>query len=180
MIRRAGLAKDDGLLDVGGGASTLVDHLLADGYTRLAVLDLSSTALEHACHRLCELASRAEWIVADVTEIVSPAPFLLWHDRAVFHFLTETADRRRYVDTLRRTVPPGGHVIIANFAPDGLEKRSGLEVCRHTADSVGAELGPEFVWQEPVSEIHRTPWESEQAFGYYRFQRKPGASAHPA
>lgn len=171
LIEQAGIAKDDGIIDVGGGASTLVDHLLDAGYSRLAVLDISETALEHARTRLGERSARVEWIVADVTEFAPPHSFVLWHDRAVFHFLTDAADRRKYVEVLRRTVPQGGHVIIATFAPHGPEKCSGLEVCRYDAASICAELGAEFELVEQADETHRTPWDTEQAFGYYRFCR---------
>jgi len=171
LIERAGIAKDAGIIDVGGGASTLVDHLLEAGYLRLAVLDISHVALEHARTRLGEKAVRVEWMVADVTEFAPPHSFALWHDRAVFHFLTDAADRRKYLEALRRTVPPGGQVIIAAFTPHGPEKCSGLEVCRHDAASVCAELGAEFELLEHMEETHRTPWDMEQAFGYYRFRR---------
>jgi SAM-dependent methyltransferase len=172
LIGRAGIAKDAGIIDVGGGASTLVDHLLRAGYSRLAVLDISRAALEHSRTRLGEDAPLVEWMVGDVTEFTPPHPFALWHDRAVFHFFTVAADRRRYVAALRRTVSVGGQVIIAAFAPHGPEKCSGLEVCRHDAASVCAELGAEFELLEQVEETHRTPWETEQAFGYFRFRRK--------
>jgi len=172
LIERAGIARDSGIIDVGGGASALVDHLLEAGYSRLAVLDISHAALEHARTRLGEKADRVEWLVADVTEFNPPRSFALWHDRAVFHFLTDAADRRKYVDTLRRSVSPGGQVIIAAFTPHGPEKCSGMEVCRHDAASVCEELGAEFQLLEQQGETHRTPWETEQAFGYYRFRRK--------
>jgi SAM-dependent methyltransferase len=172
LIERAGIAQDAGIIDVGGGASTLVDHLLKAGYSRLAVLDLSRAALEHSRTRLGGDAALVEWMVTDVTEFTPPHPFALWHDRAVFHFFTEATDRRKYVEALRRTVSPGGQVIIAAFAPHGPEKCSGLEVCRHDAASVCVELGAEFELLEQVEETHRTPWATEQAFGYFRFRRK--------
>ncbi|MDZ4405342.1 class I SAM-dependent methyltransferase [Prosthecobacter sp.] len=171
LIERTGISKDAGIIDVGGGASTLVDHLLEAGYSRLAVLDISHAALEHSRTRLREKAALVEWLVADVTEFVPPHSFALWHDRAVFHFLTDAADRRKYVEALRRTMPPGGQVIIAAFALHGPEKCSGLEVCRHDAASVCVELGAEFELLEQAEETHHTPWETEQAFGYYRFRR---------
>jgi 2-polyprenyl-3-methyl-5-hydroxy-6-metoxy-1,4-benzoquinol methylase len=171
LIEHAGIARDKGIIDVGGGASTLVDHLLAAGYSRLAVLDISHAALEYAQARLGEKAARVEWMVADVTEFTPPHSVALWHDRAVFHFLTEAADRRKYVESLRRTVPPGGQVIIATFAPHGPEKCSGLEVCRYDAAGICAELGAEFELVERADETHRTPWDTGQAFGYYRFRR---------
>jgi trans-aconitate methyltransferase len=171
LIEHSGIAKDAGIIDVGGGASTLVDHLLEAGYSRLAVLDISHAALEHARARLGENAALVEWMVADVTEFAPQHPFALWHDRAVFHFLTNAPDRRKYVDALRRTVPTGGQVIIAAFTPRGPEKCSGLAVRRHDAASVCADLGAEFELLEQAEETHRTPWDTEQAFGYYRFRR---------
>ncbi|MDP1587997.1 MAG: class I SAM-dependent methyltransferase [Prosthecobacter sp.] len=171
LIERSGINKDAGIIDVGGGASTLVDHLLEAGYSRLAVLDISHAALAHSRTRLGAQAQHVEWLVADVTEFVPPCSFALWHDRAVFHFLTDAADRRKYVEALRRTVPPGGQVIIAAFALHGPVKCSGLEVCRHDATSVCTELGAEFELLEQAEETHHTPWETEQAFGYYRFRR---------
>jgi ubiquinone/menaquinone biosynthesis C-methylase UbiE len=176
LIERTGIDKDAGIIDVGGGASTLVDHLLKAGYSRLAVLDLSQAALEHSRTRLGEDAARVEWTVADVMEFTPTRPFALWHDRAVFHFFTEAADRRRYVEALRRTLVHGGQVVIAPFAPHGPEKCSGLEVCRHSAASVSAELGTEFELLEQVQEVHLTPWQTEQAFGYFRFRRKAAGS----
>ena len=171
MIGRSAIAKDAGLIDVGGGASTLVDFLLADGWSGMAVLDIASAALEHTKTRLGARAAEVEWIVADVTAFVPRRAYGLWHDRAVFHFLTEAVDRRQYVEALRRAVPVGGQVIIAGFAPHGPEKCSGLPVCRHDSASLEKELGGEFVLIEHADEIHRTPWEAEQAFRHRRFQR---------
>ena len=172
LIKRSGVAKDAGVIDVGGGASTLVDHLLTAGFSRLAVLDISPAALEHTKARLGDAAAQVEWIVADVTEFAPSRRFALWHDRAVFHFLTQPEDRRQYVETLRRSVAPGGHVIVAAFALDGPEKCSGLEVRRYDARGVSAELGAEFELLEEAAEMHRTPWHTEQAFGYCLFLRR--------
>lgn len=171
LIGHAGVGGEAGIIDVGGGASTLVDHLLEAGHSQVAVLDISEAALEHSRTRLGQRAAQVEWLVADVTEFEPPHKFALWHDRAVFHFLTDAADRRKYVQVLRRTLEPGGHVIIAAFALHGPEKCSGLEVCRHDAASVGAALGAEFELLEQAEETHHTPWDTEQAFGYYRFRR---------
>lgn len=171
MIGRSGVAHDVGIIDVGGGTSTLVDHLLDAGYTRLAVLDISQSALEHTRRRLGIKAQMVEWVVADVTAFEPTYSFALWHDRAVFHFLMQAEDRRKYIEVLRRTVPLGGQVIIATFALHGPVKCSGLEVCRHDAASVCAELGAEFELLEQTDETHHTPWATEQVFGYYRFRR---------
>src|SRR5579871_955406 len=119
------------VVDVGGGASVLVDRLLDLGFDRLTVLDISGEALARARARLGERAERVRWVEADVTAVESLGEFDVWHDRAVFHFLTEPGDRRKYVELARRSVPSGGHVIIATFAPSGPPKCSGLDVCRY-------------------------------------------------
>ena len=169
LIAASDIGKDDGIVDVGGGASTLVDCLLEAGYGRLAVLDLSAAALAHARARLGKRAANIEWFEADVTTFDPPHRFGLWHDRAVFHFLTEAKDRRKYVATLRRTLQPGGTVILATFATDGPPKCSGLDVVRYDEPSILEELGEEFSLLEVRRETHLTPWESEQRFIYFRF-----------
>lgn len=170
LIAVSGVGKDAGIIDVGGGASTLVDFLLDDGYTRLAVLDLSGVALSLSRTRLGARADRVEWFEADVTSFQPPHHFDLWHDRAVFHFLTAAEDRCRYVATLRRTLHPGGTVVLSTFALDGPPKCSGLDVMRYDESSILAELGTEFQLQEVRRETHVTPWQSEQHFIYFRFQ----------
>jgi 2-polyprenyl-3-methyl-5-hydroxy-6-metoxy-1,4-benzoquinol methylase len=170
LIAASGVSKDAGIIDVGGGASTLVDFLLDDGYARLAVLDLSGAALSHSRSRLGARASTVEWFEADVTSFTPPHRFGLWHDRAVFHFLTAAVDRRGYVATLRQTVQPGGTVVISTFALDGPPKCSGLDVMRYDEQSILAELGAEFQLHEVRRETHITPWQSEQRFIYFRFQ----------
>lgn len=168
LIAASGVSQDAGIIDVGGGASTLVDSLLDKGYTRLAVLDLSGAALSHSRTRLAARAVDVEWFEADVTSFEPPRRFGLWHDRAVFHFLTAADDRAGYVATLRRTLQPGGGVIIATFALDGPPKCSGLDVVRYGEQSILAELGAEFQLQEVRRETHVTPWQSEQRFIYFR------------
>ncbi|HZT22020.1 MAG TPA: class I SAM-dependent methyltransferase [Verrucomicrobiae bacterium] len=172
LIKAAGLDRDAGILDVGGGTSTLVDFLLDAGYTRLAVLDWSRTALRHSRSRLGPRADLVEWFEADVTTFEPPRRFGLWHDRAVFHFLTAAEERRRYVATLRRTLAPDGTAIISTFALDGPPQCSGLEVVRYDEQSICAELGEEFLLQESRRETHITPWQSEQRFIYFRFRRR--------
>ena len=127
LIAATQAPRDGGILDVGGGASTLVDFLLEDGYTNLAVLDVSAAALARARERLGQRAADVQWIEADVTAFQPPTRFAVWHDRAVFHFLTAAEDRRKYVAALQSALPPRGHVVIATFANDGPEKCSGLE-----------------------------------------------------
>jgi SAM-dependent methyltransferase len=170
LIAASGAHKDSGIIDVGGGASTLVDCLLDAGYSRLAVLDISAAALTHARSRLGQRAAEVEWFSADVTAFEPPYRFGVWHDRAVFHFLTAARDRRGYVTTLCRTLQPGGHVIIATFALDGPSKCSGLDVMRYDERSIAAELGSQFALRDVRRETHHTPWESEQRFIYFRLE----------
>lgn len=171
LIKAAGISKDQGIIDAGGGASVLVDFLINAGFVRLAVLDISASALSSVRKHLGTKADRVEWFEANVTEFDTPHQFSLWHDRAVFHFLTDGADRVRYVRTLKRTLTPGGHVIIATFAIDGPLKCSGLDACRYDAAGICAELGMEFHLREQVDETHITPWNTEQKFSYFRFAR---------
>jgi len=150
------------VIDIGGGASVLVDRLLDLAFEKIAVLDISETALGEARARLGMRAGRVEWIVADVTEAQDVGRFDVWHDRAVFHFLTEAADRRKYSELARRTVPEGGHLIVATFAEDGPPNCSGLNVCRYNADSLGCAIGPGFRLVRAAREVHTTPWKSSQ------------------
>ena len=172
LIEACGVGKADGIIDVGGGASVLVDFLLDAGYSKLAVLDISAAALDHAKRRLGARAGAVDWLAADVTTFTPPRQFRLWHDRAVFHFLTDKADRQKYVEAMKRTLTPDGHAIIATFAIDGPEKCSGLSVCRYDAPAISAELGAEFQLVEQVNETHVTPWSTEQRFSYFRFARR--------
>ncbi|MBR0960782.1 class I SAM-dependent methyltransferase [Bradyrhizobium japonicum] len=171
MIRTANSDHDAAIIDIGGGASRLVDALLQDGYRHLAVLDLSANALDVVKKRIGQAASTVDWIVADVTTWQPAKTYDVWHDRAAFHFLTDPRDRAAYVERLRSAVASGGHVIIATFAPDGPEKCSGLPVQRHDSASLAAELGREFELMETRREMHHTPWDSTQAFQFSRFQR---------
>lgn len=172
MVRAACPDRVAAIIDIGGGASRLVDALLQDGYRNVAVLDLSANALDAAKVRIGGAASTVDWIVADATTWRPAKTWDVWHDRAAFHFLTDPLDRAAYVERLRSAVAPGGHVIIATFAPDGPEKCSGLPVQRHDSASLSAELGPEFELVETRSETHRTPWHSTQAFQFSRFRRR--------
>jgi 2-polyprenyl-3-methyl-5-hydroxy-6-metoxy-1,4-benzoquinol methylase len=159
------------VIDVGGGASLLVDRLLDSGFEHVAVLDISRATLEKAKARLGERASRVRWIQADVTTVASVGEFDVWHDRAAFHFLTDPADRRRYVALAERSLPPGGHLIVATFAREGPSRCSGLEVCRYDARSLGAELGQTFSLVREATETHITPRGSPHAFFYGVFRR---------
>lgn len=172
MIRAANPGHGAAIIDIGGGTSRLVDSLLQAGYRNVAVLDLSANALDAARKRIGQTASLVDWIVADATTWRPARTYDVWHDRAAFHFLIDPRDRAAYVDRLQSAVAPGGHVIIATFAPDGPEKCSGLPVQRHDSASLAAELGPEFEPIEARSETHRTPWDSTQSFQFSRFRRR--------
>jgi SAM-dependent methyltransferase len=155
------------IIDVGGGESTLVDDLLAKGYRDISVLDISRTAIEVAQKRLGELARRVTWLVEDITQAAIPANrYDLWHDRAVFHFLTEAGDRVAYVRRVARAMKPGGYVIVATFGPEGPQKCSGLDVVRYDADSLHDEFGTSFKLVDSKTEVHRTPFGTTQQFLY--------------
>jgi 2-polyprenyl-3-methyl-5-hydroxy-6-metoxy-1,4-benzoquinol methylase len=166
-IRKTGIQKTDAIIDVGGGASTLVDDLVADGYQQISVLDVSATALQLARRRLGTLAVGVNWIQADITQADLPErAYDLWHDRAVFHFLTQAMDRQRYIDTVRHAVRVGGHIILATFAPDGPEHCSGLDVVRYSPESLHHEFGSDFEVVDSTRETHHTPFGTEQKFIY--------------
>jgi len=159
-------------IDIGGGASVLVDHLLELGFIAPTVLDLSGEALARARARLGDRAGRVHWIEADVTTATELGEFEVWHDRAVFHFLTESGDRQKYVELAKRTVPLGGHVVIATFGLEGPPRCSGLDVCRYDAFSLAREFGAGFSLVRSADEMHRTPWGSTQVFTYAVFRRQ--------
>lgn len=169
LIRHADIDPNASIIDVGGGASVLVDRLHESGFHQLAVLDISGHALDHARQRLGQAAAAIEWHETDVTQFDPPHAYAVWHDRAVFHFLTDAQDRRRYVQSLDKALPPGGSLIVAAFALDGPETCSGLQVVRYDAAGLGAELGSGFKLMETALEMHRTPSGGRQKFGFYRF-----------
>ena len=172
MIKASGAASDAAIIDIGGGASRLVDALLKDGFGSLAVLDLSAAALEAAQKRIGPAGAQVEWIVADVTTWKPARTYDLWHDRAAFHFLTEVADRAAYLDRLRSALRAGGQAIIGTFALDGPEKCSGLPVERYDSKRLAETLGPSFELVEARTESHQTPWHSTQSFQFSRFRRR--------
>jgi SAM-dependent methyltransferase len=172
MIAKAGFDHDAAIIDVGAGASLLVDHLLDLGYRNLAVLDISRAVLGQARKRLEERASEVDWIEADVTCFLPDRKFMLWHDRALFHFLTAAGDRLRYVKVLRKALARGGQAVIATFAPGGPEKCSGLDIVQYDGVKLGDELGPEFVLEEQEEESHRTPENRVQLFNFFRVRRR--------
>lgn len=163
------------IIDVGGGASRLVDGLLAAGYRRLSVLDLSASALAASRARLGAQADSISWIVGDITEVALPAGYALWHDRAVFHFLTGAEQRARYVANASRAIVDGGYLVIATFAPDGPMKCSGLEVRRYDAEGLAQEFGAGFQLLATERESHRTPAGGEQRFVYCVFRKRAAA-----
>jgi ubiquinone/menaquinone biosynthesis C-methylase UbiE len=173
MIDKVVASKGDAIIDVGGGASVLVDNLLQQGYTRLAVLDISAAALKCAQQRLCEKAAGVEWFVADVTAFAPPHRFSLWHDRAVFHFLTTAEEREKYLAVLRQALEPEANLVIATFAEDGPKLCSGLPVERYSAQKITQTLGVEFALLEHDAESHTTPAGGEQKFNYFLFRYQP-------
>ncbi len=172
LIRACGLAPGAAVLDVGAGASVLVEELLAAGY-QPALVDIADSAFVRVRERLGDCAQALDFIVGDITEVVLPeSAYDLWHDRAVFHFLTEPGQREAYMSALRRALKPGGYVVIAGFALDGPEKCSGLPVCRYDAMGFAAQLGEDFELLESAREVHPTPFGARQAFQYTRFRRR--------
>jgi ubiquinone/menaquinone biosynthesis C-methylase UbiE len=171
-IEKTGINKAGQIIDVGGGASTLVDDLVEKGYENISILDISHTAMEVAKARLGQRARDVQWIAADVTRAQLPQKhFDIWHDRAVFHFLTNAEDRRHYLDLVKASLKSRGHFIIATFAEDGPSKCSGLEVVRYSIDQLTAEIGNDFELVDSSSEIHKTPFHIEQKFLYSHFKR---------
>lgn len=170
-IEKTKVSKAGQIIDIGGGASTLVDHLLADGYSQITVLDISAMALQLAQERLGVHADAVKWIEADVTEAKLPQHvYDIWHDRAVFHFLTHSDERKRYVRTLHDALRPGGHGIIATFSLDGPPKCSGLEVVRYSPETLLRELGDSFLLVDSHRETHRTPSGTKQEYVFCHFR----------
>ncbi len=172
LIAHCGLAKDAPIIDVGGGASVLVDRLLDAGYSRLAVLDIAPRSLAFARTRLAARAQQVEWIEADVTQFVPRHTYTLWHDRAVFHFLSRAEQRRQYSAALHQALPAGGYLVLAAFAVGGPTQCSGLRVVQYDAEKLLAELGGEFELVEQTAETHLTPAGTEQLFCYFRLSRR--------
>ncbi|HSV94334.1 MAG TPA: class I SAM-dependent methyltransferase [Desulfobacterales bacterium] len=173
LIAAVGLRKDQPLIDVGGGASTLVDDLLALGYERITVADLSDAALERARRRLGDRAEAVTWMSADMLTAELPAGhYALWHDRAVFHFLTGAADRAAYFVQLRHALASGGQAVFGVFAPEAPPRCSGLEVRRYTAEALREEVGEGFALTEQRTELHVTPGGVAQQYLYCRFRRE--------
>lgn len=178
LIERFAPDRNTRILDAGAGASTLMDGLLAAGYRRLTVLDLSSAALAIARRRLGPMAAAVDWREADVlTALLNGEGFGVWHDRAVFHFLTDLADREQYVEQVRRALKPDGFVVMATFAEDGPFRCSGLTTRRYSADALRSEFGAAFELVAGQREHHVTPSGVTQAFTYCVLQYRPSADA---
>lgn len=171
LIEAAGFGRAARVIDVGGGASRLVDALLDLGFTRITVLDIAEAALAKARSRLGERAAAVQWLVADITGWTAPARYDVWHDRAVFHFLTDADDRAAYAAAMAAAVPAGGQAIVATFASDGPERCSGLPVCRYDADGLAVQFAPQFRLVDALTEDHLTPAGKMQKFQYCRMER---------
>jgi SAM-dependent methyltransferase len=171
MVDASGVVPETSVLDIGAGESRFVDGLLARGLTRITLLDVSVEALERTRTRLGMRGKAVTWIDADVTGDWTADAVDIWHDRGVFHFLTDAADRERYRQKLTELVKPHGTVIIATFAPDGPEICSGLPVVRYSPETLGAELGPSFILVQTRRHTHVTPRGTTQSFQYSRFRR---------
>ena len=167
LVRAAGVNESARIIDVGGGASTLVDDLLAAGFRHVTVLDIASTAIRNARERLGQRADEVAWLEADITRVELQAHrYDVWHDRAVFHFLTDATDRRRYLETVNHAVKPGGHVIVATFGPHGPLQCSGLDIVRYSPEGLRREFGADYRLVQSVTEDHVTPAGRHQEFIY--------------
>jgi ubiquinone/menaquinone biosynthesis C-methylase UbiE len=173
LIAKAGVSKDASIIDVGGGASTLADDLIAQGFANISVLDISAESLEASKKRLGKTAQEINWIVSDITDAQLPkSHFELWHDRAVFHFLTDDKDKHKYKRILLDTLKPQAFVIIATFSLTGPMKCSDLEVARYSSETLSQELGNHFKLIEHLEESHKTPLGAAQNFTYCLFRRR--------
>jgi SAM-dependent methyltransferase len=167
LIERASGGSSASVIDVGAGESTLVDDLVARGYRDITVLDISKIALAATKKRLGRAAEHVHWMQGDVTQISLPRHSIhVWHDRAVFHFLTAPEHRAAYVKSVLPAVRPGGYVIVGAFGPDGPKKCSGLDVMRYDAQTLHSEFGAGFYLAEKSDELHHTPWGTAQQFVY--------------
>jgi 2-polyprenyl-3-methyl-5-hydroxy-6-metoxy-1,4-benzoquinol methylase len=167
LIERSISDRSAPIIDIGGGESTLVDDLLARGFQNVTVLDVSQVAIDATKQRLGQVADRLHWVTADITQVqLHPAAYDVWHDRAVFHFLTALEQRAAYVRQAARSVKAGGHVIVSTFGPEGPTKCSGLDVVRYDAESLHEEFGTRFRLVESSKELHETPFGTTQQFLY--------------
>lgn len=173
LLRKWGVVAEHSLIDIGGGASRLVDELLQGGMHDITVLDLSTTALDAAKAQLGAAAADVHWVAADITRWRPSRTYDFWHDRAAFHFLAQANDREAYVERICAAVKPRGIAVIATFAPDGPERCSGLEVVRYDPATLESVIGPTFELVDQCRHLHTTPWGSTQAFQFSVFRRNP-------
>ncbi len=167
LIQKAASSKASAIIDIGGGEATLVDDLLSKGYTNISVLDISQKAIDVARERIAELADKVHWYCADITTATLPQNYFdVWHDRAVFHFLTEESQRVKYIEQVMRSVKHGGYVIMSTFGLEGPEKCSGLDVVRYDAENLHGQFGKKFKLINSSTEIHNTPMGTTQQFLY--------------
>jgi SAM-dependent methyltransferase len=178
LIRETGIAKSEPILDLGGGASTLVDNLLAEGYTDISVLDISANALGRSRERLGDAAETVTWIESDATTFKPERRYTLWHDRAVLHFLTESADRDKYLEAMRSALKSGGYFVLATFGPEGPERCSGLAVQRYGIDELRTLLGKRFELHAHELVTHVTPEGSTQQFLYSSWRSITGKASN--
>lgn len=172
IITGLGLPADAKILDVGAGASTLPDDLLARGFKNITVLDISSEALKVSKERLGKSADLIQWLEGDITQVsLEAGSYDLWHDRAVFHFLTNLEDRKKYVKKLVSALKPNAYVLMATFGPNGPLKCSGLEIVRYSAGNLQKELEGSFQLEQHFAEIHKTPFDTTQEFLYCLFKK---------
>jgi len=174
LVTAAAASLASPVIDIGGGTSHLVDHLVQRGFRNVAVLDVSSAALAKAQARFGASASAVDWIVADITAWTPTRLYEVWHDRATFHFMVTEGDRSAYLARLTQALAPGGYAIIATFALDGPEKCSGLPVMRYDSAGLADKLGPEFMLVSSQRHLHHTPWDSVQLFQFSVFKRQSG------
>ena len=169
LILSTKVASDEAIIDVGGGASILVDHLIKGYFTNLAVLDISKKALSITKKRLGDSAKNIDWFESDITKFDSPKQYALWHDRALFHFLTDSFDRKNYIKVLNNALKTEGHLIIATFAMGGPERCSGLKIIQYNSEKMIAELGDNFKLIQERTEKHITPAKKTQNFKFFHF-----------
>ena len=173
LIQATGAGRKAQIIDVGGGSSTLVDDLLAAGFRHVTVLDISSAAIRDARTRLGKRADEITWLESDITRASLPRQYYdVWHDRAVFHFLTGAEDRRHYVETVNHAVKPGGHVIVATFGPHGPLQCSGLDIMRYTPEDLHREFGANYRLVQSITDDHVTPAGKHQEFIYCYCRRR--------
>lgn len=172
MIKFAKLSLDDPIIDVGGGASKLVDHLIELGFRNISVLDISENALDKTRQRLGDKGKNIQWLASDILEFNPKTPYLFWHDRAVFHFLTDLKERQQYLETMKRAIFHSAYAMIATFALNGPEKCSGLPVQRYSYESLEQTLGSDYHLMTKEQETHTTPAGKQQSFTYGLFKRE--------